>query len=132
MTYANLDLRFATEENMEKIKNAFDKVDIERINGVLSERELDNILHEVYNEIFYEDIRNGLIIDSDRLVNMVTFYAIDKKEPKRVKYLSWLLNKYYPDYIQYAIDSYVEIEYYEEAAVIRDTILVTEMPLEKE
>jgi hypothetical protein len=132
MKIKNLDLRFATEDNLKKIKHAFDKVEIEKKKGVLSKRELDNILHETYNEIFYEDIRNGLIIDSERLINMLAYYAVDKKDTKKAKYLSWMLNKYYNEILEMAIYSYVEIEYYEEAAVMRDALLVVDMPTEKE
>jgi len=128
----NLDHRFATESNINRIKSAFEKVEIETNRGVLSNRSIDNILHDVYNDIFYDDIRNGLIIAPERIANMLSFYAIDKKDLKKVKYLSWLLNKYYPTYIQYAIDEYVAIEYYEDAAVMRDALLITDMPSEKE
>jgi len=126
----NIDHRFATKENLKKIELAFEQFNIESMNGILTERELDNILHETYNEIFYDDIRNGLIIDAERAINMLAYYG-DKKDIKKVNYLSWLLNKYYSNTLFEAMNKYVDLEYYEEAAIMRDALLVTVMPTER-
>jgi len=132
MKNINLDYRFATKQNSEKIKKAYNIVKNKKDNNLLSETELNNILYDVYNNILYEDIKNGLIIDAENIGNMLIFYSIDKKEPKKVKYLSWLLNKYYPTFSHFAIDKFIDSEHYEEADIMKKSLLISKIPIEIE
>lgn len=92
---------------------------------------IEGILYafDVINDIKYDDIRNGLILSFNDLWGFLTFYNENKKKNK---YISWLLNTYYKSSLNRFMEIKIKKEMYEDASLIRDALLVTEMPLVKE
>ena len=121
--------RHGSQENMEIIVKAFADHAIAEKEGVLEDRELDCILHKAYLNIFYDDILENLIPAPARLIEMLIYFSIDERIEVRSNFLGWMANTYYKEELTYSMETYIATEDYEWAAILRDALLITEMPL---
>ena len=121
--------RHENPKNMATIEKAFADHTIAKEEGNLEDRELDCILHKAFLNIYYDDILDNLIPVPERVVEMLIYFSIDEKREERANFLGWMANTYYKKLLIVAMETYIETEQYEWAAVLRDALLVTEMPL---
>jgi hypothetical protein len=108
---------------------------LHEMNDVLKNHKIDweylTIAQKYIYETRYDDVRNGLILPYNELLDFLKFYT-EISYDKRVKYVSWMLNKYYSKNLLKDMNTNVYNENYEFAAVLRDAQTVVNMPSEKE
>lgn len=120
--------RLCTNKNIKLLTDTIKKVN----DLILIEFDLDGakkLWKKMHNEIYYDEIRNGQVISSKDILEFISYY---RNELAKVKYLSFLLNKYYKPAVKTEMNNAIDVEDYELAAILRDTSLVTEMPSVKE
>ncbi|MFC2111197.1 hypothetical protein ACFLQ5_01960 [Bacteroidota bacterium] len=116
--YTNKLNRMVTPEIIARLKKANKQFDIDDDVYALL-KELD--------EMYYEDIRNNLILDSEDLYDLLEMFN-DYKDTKKVHYLSYLINNYYPGFFQEKIDKAIAVDDYELAAFIKPLLNSIERP----
>jgi len=113
---------FKLAELLEKTSDAINNNDFE----------LANTLSTMYDfEKKYDKILANFILPYNEILELF-YYFNSEEDYNKVLYLSWLLNTYYNKNIICDMEDCVEIEDYENAAVLRDIQSITNMPQNKE
>lgn len=105
--------------------------DINDINERIDNNDIEGAINELQRLTFdlaWENIYNNREIhDTESLLSLLEM-GLDLKEDKKVKYISWLLNNYYPNFLSEKIELLISEEKYELCAKLTECVKVTEMP----
>ena len=113
-----------SSDEKRRIVDSFENVDFDSLNSIM---ELTLKLCETG---YKAEIRKGYILPAEEILSYLFVYT-DTKYTKRIKFLSWLANEYYKEETKKKLEYAIEVELYEYAATLRDTVLVIEMPLDR-
>jgi len=82
-------------------------------------------------EIVYDDIRNGLILPEEEIVEFIDHY-LNEMDIVKLKMLSYILNTYYSnEFLVEKIEETINNEEYELSAVIKELLEIKVIPINK-
>lgn len=109
------------------------KETLEKLNSIKSANDtssFDKAFYEFENfvkNISFNSYVNGWITEKDELIDNL-LYFLKRKEIKKSKYISWILNTYYKGSIDGLFNEMLENEEYELLENFKDLKDTTEMP----
>jgi len=136
----NVNERFITDENTDRI-NKSSKLSEGFNDDFDNNTRIGNKMIKVLLDINYDDIRNNLIIEPETLYSFLEIYVNRffadsdedfEKDFPRAKYLAWMLNNYYGDFLINKFNEALDEENYELCEMMKNVINITEKPNIKE
>ena len=96
---------------------------------------LDNLTEENFDEftdicanINFENYLSGKIAEKEHISDNLKYF-LSTKQLRKVEYLSWMLNRYYPNATEELFESFLSNEKYELCELFKDLKNTQEMPI---
>jgi len=127
--------RLSTIKNMERLDVILDKLLIvTRSDDYTNLADLIIENKSIEFDILYDDIRNGLILPENDIIEFINYFIENKElHNKKLIYLSWILNTYFKsNFLTIMMNDFIEKEEYENAAFVKFLLNVKNMPSVKE
>jgi hypothetical protein len=96
---------------------------------------LDNLTEDNFDEfidicanINFENYLSGKIVEKEHISDNLKYF-LSTKELRKVEYLSWMLNTYYPNTTEELFESFLSNEQYELCELFKDLKNTQKMPI---